>query len=70
MCAHVHAKNILCKIKYTVYFIYLMKYAMYVYGALTAPNPERIPIIVTPITPTLLIGCSIENIPEIKVHSC
>ena len=44
-------------------YTYLMKYAMYVYGALTAPNPDNIPIIVTPITPTLLIGCSIEKIP-------
>ena len=39
---------------------------MYVYGAFTAPNPDRIPIIVTPITPTLLMGCSIENIPKLK----
>ena len=33
------------------------------YGALTAPNPERTAMTVTPITPTRLISCSIEKIP-------
>lgn len=36
---------------------------MYVYGQLTAPNPDKIAIKVTPITPTRPIHCSIENIP-------
>jgi hypothetical protein len=39
---------------------------MYVYGALTAPNPDRTAMRVTPITPTLLINCSMENMPANK----
>ncbi len=38
---------------------------MYVYGQLTAPKPDRKAITVTPITPTLLIHCSIDKIPVV-----
>lgn len=37
---------------------------MQVYGALTAPKPERIAITVTPMTPIRDIACSIVKIPE------
>ena len=36
---------------------------MYSYGALTAPNPDKMAISVTPMTPTRLISCSMEKIP-------
>lgn len=37
---------------------------MYVYGQLTAPNPDNKAMSVTPITPTRLISCSMERMPE------
>jgi hypothetical protein len=37
---------------------------MYVYGQLTAPNPESRAMSVTPITPTRLMSCSMDKIPE------
>lgn len=37
---------------------------MYVYGQLTAPNPDRRAMRVTPITPTRLMSCSMDKIPE------
>lgn len=41
---------------------------MYVYGQLTAPNPESRAMRVTPITPTRLMSCSMDKIPKnIKV---
>lgn len=43
---------------------YLRKQDMYVYGQLTAPNPDNKAMSVTPITPTRLISCSMERMPE------
>lgn len=37
---------------------------MYVYGQLTAPNPDNKAMSVTPITPTRLISCSMDRMPE------
>lgn len=42
---------------------------MYVYGQLTAPNPDSRAMSVTPITPTRLMSCSMDKIPKnIQTH--
>lgn len=44
------------------------------YGQLTAPNPDSRAMSVTPITPTRLMSCSMDRIPEreetVSVTSC